>query len=60
MLDFRENPRQVLAQMVAARRERNPAYRPPVLLEALTWMFLDGPIKRVLSKAALRFLRARS
>jgi hypothetical protein len=60
VLDFRENPRQVLAQMVAARRERNPAYRPPVLREALTWMFLDGPIKRVLSKAALRFLRARS
>jgi MoaA/NifB/PqqE/SkfB family radical SAM enzyme len=61
MLDtFRENPRQVLAEMVAARRERNPAYRPPVLLDTLTWMFLDGPLKQVLSKAALRFLRARS
>jgi hypothetical protein len=46
--------------MVAARRERNPEYRPPVLLGALTWMFLDGPLKRALSKAALRFLRARS
>ena len=61
MLDtFRENPRQVLEEMVAARRERNPAYRPPVLLDALTWMFLDGPLKKVLSKAALRLLRARS
>jgi len=60
MLDAcRENPRQVLTDMIAARRERNPDYRPPVLLNALTWMFLDGPIKRVLSKVALRVLRAR-
>jgi len=61
MLDtFRENPRQVLRDMVAARRERNPQYRPPLLLDALTWMFLDGPVNRVLSKVALRVLRARS
>ena len=60
MLDsFRENPRQVLVEMIAARRERNPAYRPPVLLNALTWMFLEGPVKRVLGKVALRVLRAR-
>jgi MoaA/NifB/PqqE/SkfB family radical SAM enzyme len=61
MLDsFRENPRQVLEDMIAARRARNPSYRPPVLLHALTWMFLDGPVKQVLSKTALRLLRARS
>ncbi len=61
MLDaFRENPRQVLQDMIAARRERNPEYRPPALLDALTWMFLDGPVKRLLSKMALRVLRARS
>ena len=60
MLDrFRENPRQVLVQMVEARRERNPGYRPPVVLDALTWMFLDGPVKRVLGKVALRVLKAR-
>jgi MoaA/NifB/PqqE/SkfB family radical SAM enzyme len=60
MLDsFRENPRQVLRDMIAARRERNPQYRPPVLLDALTWMFLDGPVNRVLSRMALRLLRAR-
>jgi len=60
MLDaFRENPRQVLFEMIAARRERNPEYRPPAILNALTWMFLDGPVKRVLSKVALRLLRAR-
>ena len=61
MLDsFRENPRQVLAEMIAARRERDPNYHPPALLGALTWMFLDGPLKRVLGKAAVRFLRAQS
>ncbi len=61
MLDsFREDPRQVLSQMIAARRERNPGYRPPALLNLLTWMFLDGSGRRVLSKLALRFLRARS
>jgi MoaA/NifB/PqqE/SkfB family radical SAM enzyme len=61
MLDrFRENPRQVLKDMIAARRERNPGYRPPVLLNALTWMFLDGPVTRVLSRLALRVLKART
>jgi hypothetical protein len=61
MLDaFRENPRQVLLEMVAAREQREPGYRPPALVPALTWMFLDGPAKRVLSKVALRLLRARS
>ncbi len=60
MLDsFRENPRQVLLDMIVARRERNPEYQPPALLGALTWMFLDGPVKRVLGKVALRLLRAR-
>ncbi len=61
MLDsFREKPRQVLQEMIAARQQRNPAYRPPALLNALTWMFLDGPVKRVLSKVALRVLKARA
>ena len=61
MLDaFRENPRQVLEEMIAARRERNPQYRPPALLHALTWMFLDGPVSRALAKAAVRVLKARS
>ena len=61
MLDsFRENPRQVLSDMITARRERDPDYRAPAVLGALTWMFLDGPVKRVLSKIAVRLLRAQS
>jgi hypothetical protein len=60
MLDsFRENPRHVLSEMIAARLERDPGYRPPALLGVLTWMFLDGPVKRTLGKVALRVLRVR-
>ena len=60
MLDsFRENPRQVLRDMITSRQERNPDYRVPVLLGALTWMFLDGPINRALGKVALRALNAK-
>ncbi|HEY1240428.1 MAG TPA: radical SAM protein [Bryobacteraceae bacterium] len=60
MLDaFREQPRQVLSDMIAARQERNPGYRPPAILHALTWTFLDGPISRVLGKVAVRVLKAR-
>ena len=60
MLDgFRESPRQVLREMIAARQERNPGYRPPPFLDALTWMFLDGPVNRLLGKVALRLLKAR-
>jgi MoaA/NifB/PqqE/SkfB family radical SAM enzyme len=60
MLDsFRENPRQVLRDMIAGRQQRNPEYRPPALLGALTWMFLEGPVNRMLGKVALRALKAR-
>ena len=60
MLDaFRERPRQVLSEMIAARQERNPEYRPPAILHALTWTFLDGPVSRALGKVAVRVLKAR-
>ena len=61
MLDrFRENPRQVLHEVIRARQARNPGYRAPALLNALTWMFLDGPAKQFLSKAACRVLKSRT
>ena len=60
MLDaFRERPRQVLSEMIAARQERNPEYRPPAILHALTWTFLDGPVSRVLGKVAVHVLKVR-
>ena len=61
MLDeFREHPRETLAAMIARRKEFNPAYRPPLLLKLLTWMFLDHPNRGALSRLALRLLRAKS
>ena len=58
MLDsFREKPREVLLQMIAARQQRNPSYRPPALLKVLRWMFLEGPVHRTLNKAAMRVLK---
>jgi len=60
MLDsFREKPRQVLSDMIAARRERDPGYRPPALVKVLTWAFLDGPARTLLGRLALRVLKAR-
>jgi MoaA/NifB/PqqE/SkfB family radical SAM enzyme len=60
MLDsIRENPRRVLDDMVAARRERNPEYRPPALVNLLAWAFLDGPARRQLGRLAQRVLKAR-
>jgi MoaA/NifB/PqqE/SkfB family radical SAM enzyme len=61
MLDsFRESPKQVLAEMIAGRREVSPGYQPPALLNVLTWVFLDGPVNKLLGRVALRILNARS
>jgi MoaA/NifB/PqqE/SkfB family radical SAM enzyme len=61
MLDrFRESPREVLAEMIAARQVLSPGYRPPALLNVLTWVFLDGPVSRLLGRVALGILKARS
>jgi hypothetical protein len=61
MLDaFREDPRGTLAGMIERRQAQNPAYRPPRVLKVLTWAFLDDRNRRVMSRLALRVLRARS
>ena len=39
--------------MIAARQERNSEYRPPALLNALTWTFLDGPVKPGIEQGGL-------
>jgi MoaA/NifB/PqqE/SkfB family radical SAM enzyme len=39
--DFREKPRETLAGIMERRREADPSFRPPVLVQALSWMFLD-------------------
>ena len=57
--DFRERPREVLTQMIERRKERDASYRPPAVLNLLTWMFLNGRGRGVLRTMALRFLKAR-
>jgi MoaA/NifB/PqqE/SkfB family radical SAM enzyme len=60
MLDaFREEPRGTLAGMIERRKAHNAAYQPPLLLKVLTWAFLDGRNRRVLSKLALHVLGVR-
>ncbi|HWR54053.1 MAG TPA: radical SAM protein [Bryobacteraceae bacterium] len=61
MLDaFREDPRGTLAGMIERRRAFNPAYETPALLGLLTWAFLEGRNRGLLSRLALRVLRAGS
>jgi len=61
MLDsFRENPREMLVQILRSRRDRNPTYQPPALLGLLSWMFLESRSHRLFGRLALRLLGARS
>ena len=57
MLDsFRENPSGTLAGILARRRDRDPDFRPPVLVGILSWMFLDSKRRGIFGKFALRAL----
>lgn len=59
MLDaFREHPRETLAGIIQRRRERDPAFRPPPLVNLLSWVFLDSKRRGTFAKVALRVLRA--
>lgn len=59
MLDaFREHPRETLAGILTRRKQRDPEFRPPRLVNLLSWMFLDSNRRRLFTKAAQRvFLR---
>ncbi len=55
MLDaVRERPREMLVQLVARRREQDPAFQPPPLLGLLEWMFLDPRRAALFNRLALR------
>jgi len=59
MLDeVREHPREMLVELIARKRETNPAFELPVPLRAAEWAFLDNP-KRAAAfrKAASALLR---
>jgi MoaA/NifB/PqqE/SkfB family radical SAM enzyme len=39
--DFRERPRETLAAILDRRRAVDPQFKPPVLVNVLSWLFLD-------------------
>jgi MoaA/NifB/PqqE/SkfB family radical SAM enzyme len=59
MLDaFREQPRETLAGILTRRKQRDPEFHPPPLVNLLSWMFLDSKRRRTFTKVARRvFLR---
>jgi MoaA/NifB/PqqE/SkfB family radical SAM enzyme len=57
MLDsFREAPRQTLAALLARRKQRDPGFRPPAMVRALSWLFLESNHRGKFGKYALRML----
>jgi MoaA/NifB/PqqE/SkfB family radical SAM enzyme len=58
--DIRERPAEMLAGIIARRRDRDPGWRAPVSVRALEWMFLRDPARRDrIGALALRLLRAK-
>lgn len=58
MLDeFRERPRETLAGILERRKKLDPNYRPPAIVGALSWLFLDPRRRGVAGKIMLRVLR---
>jgi hypothetical protein len=45
--------------MIAARRERDPGYKPPALIDVPAWAFPDSPTRRILGRLAARLFRTR-
>ena len=56
MLDsFRTQPREALAGIIQRRRERDPAWQPPMSVRMLDWMFLrDSRVRDAFGTIALR------
>jgi MoaA/NifB/PqqE/SkfB family radical SAM enzyme len=51
---FREKPHETLEGILERRKEREPGFRPPALVHALSWMFLHPARKRFFNRIALR------
>ncbi len=58
MLDeFREHPRETLAGIMDRRRQLDPNFRPPALVNLLSWLFLDEQRRNFFGKWMLGALR---
>ncbi len=59
--DFRTRPKETLAGIIERRKERDPAWVPPLSVRALDWMFLrDSRAKQVFGAIALRLFGAKA
>ncbi len=57
MLDLiRENPRVMLGNLIERRRATEPSFRPPVLLRAIAWAFVNNARAAEIQKAFVRLL----
>ena len=57
--DVRAQPREMLTELIARKRNADPSFKPPLLLKAVAWAFLDNPQAAALGKAAATLLRRR-
>ena len=57
--DVRERPKEMLAELIARRREADPSFQPPFLLKAAAWAFLDNPAAVAVGRAASGLLRTK-
>lgn len=58
--DFREKPRETLTGILDRRRHADPSFEPPVLVRALSWMFLDQRRRGFFGKIMLGLLGVRN
>ena len=54
--DFRENPRETLAGILARRRELDPSFQPPAIVGVLSWLFLDERRRGLFGKVMVHAL----
>lgn len=61
MLDeVRERPREMLVELIARRQTADPSFKPPFLLRAAGWTFLDNPKAAAFGRTAAALLRTNS
>jgi MoaA/NifB/PqqE/SkfB family radical SAM enzyme len=57
--DFRTRPRETLAGIIERRRQLDPAFQPPTMVRALSWLFLNERRRAFFGRCAMGMLRLR-
>ena len=57
MLDMiRERPGEMIEQLIQRRRSTNPEFRPPWMLKAIAWAFVENPRADMMRRAFVRLM----